>query len=360
MISTVAGMVAQERVRGARRGDARAQLRLGVGRPLAEPHPVPAVGGRPGRARSRPTRRRPPCPRSSGTADRGRSSADRSRRRCGSPRRPRARAAGRTGCRGRTPPHVAATRGPRDPGTVRRNVMAPAWATTTSRFEGSVMTARSAGRAGADGSERALAAVLLGRDQHDEDLAVEGVEAGRRDQRPDGGEDRRHAALHVARAASDRPAVADLGAPRVDGPRAGIAGRDDVEMPGQDDPPPARTAAPPEHDRQRRPRHLLAGPVRVVPDRRPDPGARPRPPGPAPPAHRRPRRPRPPRIPSRSGPDERLQVGQQPVAVHVRDHVGECRRATGGRRPVRHRWHRQPRRMGRVMHVGPPEPLTPT
>ena len=75
-----------------------------------------------------------------------------------------------------------------------------------------------AGRAGPDRGERALPAVLLGRDERDEQLAGEPIEVARRAERPDRGQDRRHAALHVAGAAAVQRAVADLAAPRIGGP----------------------------------------------------------------------------------------------------------------------------------------------
>ena len=153
------------------------------------------------------------------------------------------------------------------PGTVSRNVIAPAWATTTSRFDGSVMIARSPVDAGPDRGERALPAVLLGRDERDDELAVEAVEVAGGAERPDGGEDRRDAALHVAGAAAVQRAVADLAAPRIGRPGRRIAGRHDVEVARQDDPPAARPAGPADDDRQRRPRHLLARPVGVGADR---------------------------------------------------------------------------------------------
>ena len=58
-------------------------------------------------------------------------------------------------------------------------------------------------------------------------------------------------------------AVADLAAPGVRGPGRGVARRHDVDVPDEDEPPAARPPEPPDDDRQRRPRHLLAGPVRV-------------------------------------------------------------------------------------------------
>ena len=95
------------------------------------------------------------------------------------------------------------------PGTVSRNVIAPAWAMTTSRLDGSVMIGQVAGHAGPDRREHPLAAVLLGRHERDEELAGQPIELARRGDRPDRAEDRGHAALHVAGAAAVQLAVAD-------------------------------------------------------------------------------------------------------------------------------------------------------
>ena len=102
-----------------------------------------------------------------------------------------------------------------------------------------------AGRAGADRRERPLAAVLLGRDEGDEQLAGERRERARRRERPHGTEDRGDAALHVARAAAVQAAVADLAGPRVGGPGRGSPGGHDVHVRRQDQPPAAGRPARP-------------------------------------------------------------------------------------------------------------------
>ena len=91
------------------------------------------------------------------------------------------------------------------PGTVSRKVIAPAWATTTSRLGRLGDDREVAGRPGPDRRERALPAVLLGRHEDDEELAVEAVEVAGGAERPDGRQDRGDAALHVAGAAAEEP-----------------------------------------------------------------------------------------------------------------------------------------------------------
>ena len=156
------------------------------------------------------------------------------------------------------------------PGTVSRNVIAPACATTMSRPDGSGDHAGVTGRAGADRRERPLAAVLLGRDEDDEQLARERPRRPRRAPAP--ARAARIAAIPPFMSHAPRPyrrPVADRrrptgrpsrswprrAAPRRRGPR-GSAAR----------PPPC--PAPREHHRQRGPWHLLAGPGGVLPDRR--------------------------------------------------------------------------------------------
>ena len=196
--------------------------------------------------------------------------------------------------------------------------------------------------AGPDGRQGALPAVLLGRYEDDRQRTLQTVEVARRCQRPDGGQDGRHAPLHVARAPAVQRTVADVAAPRIDRPRRGVARWHDVEVARQDESWSVAPAGPPDDDRQRRPRHLLAGPVRVPADVRErgrhDLDGEPQL------AERR-------RGPGRDillgaghapDPDQCPQVGDQPFAVHDRARAG------------------QPRRIGRVMQVGPPEPLIPT
>jgi len=124
-----------------------------------------------------------------------------------------------------------------------------------------------AGGAGSDRGERPLPAILLGRHEHDQQLACEPVEVTGSPERPDGRDDRRHAAFHVAGAPAVQLAIADLGGPRVDMPGGGIAHRNDVEVTGEDDPATALPAGPAEHDRQRRAGHFPARPGRVGPER---------------------------------------------------------------------------------------------
>ena len=172
-------VVAQERVRGVGRVDRPPQVGLRVRRRLAEPDAVPAVGDDPVEDGRRPLAAATRCRRSSGTAGRGPSSAGRSRPRCG--RVSSASSARRSTYRlssADTPSRRCDACAAR-PGTVSRNVIAPAWATTMSRFDGSVMIARSPVDAGPDRGERALAAVLLGRHERDDELAVERARARR-------------------------------------------------------------------------------------------------------------------------------------------------------------------------------------
>ena len=94
--------------------------------------------------------------------------------------------------------------------------------------------------AGPDRGEHPLAAVLLRRDGDRQHLAVEGIRGPRGDERSQRGEDRHDAALHVARPAPVHRAVPDLAAPRIGRPGGGIARRDDVDVPDEEEPPPAR------------------------------------------------------------------------------------------------------------------------
>ena len=86
--------------------------------------------------------------------------------------------------------------------------------------------------------------------------------------RPDRAEDRGDAALHVAGAAPVQPAVADLAAPRVDRPGGRSPGGTTSTWPDSTSRRPPRSPDPADDDRQRRARHLLARPVRVVADGR--------------------------------------------------------------------------------------------
>ena len=248
----------------------------------------------------------------------------------------------RTACRARTRPRAAATRGPRGPGTVSRNVIAPACATTTSRFEGSVMIAMSPVT-----PARIAASVPCppsSSDGHERDDAARPSRRSRspaRAERPDRGQDRRDAALHVAGAAAVERAIADLAGPRIGRPGRRVARRDDVEVAGQDRSagPPARPGPPDDHGQRR----SAASPRRA----------------------------------SRVGPDrsrvrrdrlDRETRGRQGLRGPRRDRLlgpGDARdpdeRGAGRRRAGRGRSRRvrQPRRIGRVMQVGPPEPLIP-
>jgi hypothetical protein len=91
---------------------------------------------------------------------------------------------------------------------------------------------------GANRREHPLAAVLLGRDRDGEHLPVEPVRDTRGGHRPQRGEDRDDAALHVAGAAAVEPAVPNVGCPRIRGPRGEVAGRHDIDVADEQDPPP--------------------------------------------------------------------------------------------------------------------------
>ena len=130
------------------------------------------------------------------------------------------------------------------PGTVSRNVIAPAWATTMSRFDGSGMIARSPVT-----PARIAASVPWPPSSSDGTSATTSSPSSRSRspraaERPDRRQDRGDAALHVAGAAAVQRAVADLAAPRIGRPRRRVAGRHDVEVARQDDPPPAGPAEP--------------------------------------------------------------------------------------------------------------------
>ena len=153
------------------------------------------------------------------------------------------------------------------PGTVSRNVIAPAWATTTSRSDGSVMIAMSPVT-----PARIAASVPCPPSSSDGTRAtisspLEPLEVAGRAERPDGRQDRGDAALHVAGATAVDRAVADLAAPRIGRPRRRIARRarrrDDRtgRSAGRRDRPtrPMTTG-------NERPRHLLARPGRVGAD----------------------------------------------------------------------------------------------
>ena len=125
-------------------------------------------------------------------------------------------------------------------------------------------------RPGPDRRQGALPAVLLRRHERHHELAGERVERARVAQGADRAQDRGHAALHVAGAAPEQAAVADLGRPRVDRPRRGIAGRHDVHVARQHQPAPARRPDAAEHDRER---------SSAAPPRPASPGRRGSPPG---------------------------------------------------------------------------------
>ena len=123
--------------------------------------------------------------------------------------------------------------------------MAPAWATTTSRFDGSVMIARSPVAPARIAASVPWPPSSSDGTSDDHQLAVEAVEVARASPSArTAREDRRDPALHVARAAAVQRAVADLAAPRIGRPGRGIAGRDDIEMARQDDPAAAGRVRP--------------------------------------------------------------------------------------------------------------------
>ena len=232
-------------------------------------------------------------------------------------------------------------------------MIAPAWAMTTSRPVGSVMTAMSPVDAGADRGEHALAAVLLGRHAGDEDLALEPVGEARRRRAPEPrrGSRRRRPSCRTRRArrGDRRRARPAHGSWR---PRRGIADRHDVDVADEHDPPPARPPEPPEDDRQPVARHLVAGPVGIgagLGRIRLEPlDARRRPP-PSSAATR-----------SWTAPSSPVMLGTRTSrasasAAHAASTASAaCRSTLAPRAAAAH-----PRRIGRVMHVGPPEPLTP-
>ena len=120
--------------------------------------------------------------------------------------------------------------------------------------------------AGSDRGQRALPSVLLRRYEHDHQFPIKVPEGAARLECADGSEDGRDTALHVTGAATIESTVADVARPRVRGPRGRIARRHHVEVSGQDDPPTADAPGSADDHRQRRSRHLLAGPVGVRPD----------------------------------------------------------------------------------------------
>ena len=229
------------------------------------------------------------------------------------------------------------------PGTVSRKVIAPAWATTTSRFDGSVMIAMSPVTPGPDRGERPLAAVLLGRDERHDQLAVQPVEVAGRAERPDRGQDRRRRRPSCRRRRDRTAAPSRISrAPRIGRPRGRVAGRDHVEVPGQDDPSPTAAPGPSDDDRQRGPRHLLARPVGVGADR----GER----------SASTTSTAQPEVAQRGLAAQAATASSDPVTLGIRTSAVEVRdepaRAIDRRRA-------QSRRIGRVMQVGPPEPLIP-
>ena len=196
--------------------------------------------------------------------------------------------------------------------------MAPAWATTMSRFDGSGMIARSPVT-----PARIAASVPWPPSSSDGTSATisspgSSSEPAARAEGPDRPEDRGDAGLHVAGAAAVQPAITDVATPRIHGPGRRIARRHDVEMARQDDPPTLAVAGPADHDRQRRTSHLLARPRVVTADGQrvrlddldgqaelPERVGRPGRDSLLRPGHRR-------------DPDERLQVGDQPALVDRR------------------------------------------
>jgi hypothetical protein len=120
-----------------------------------------------------------------------------------------------------------------------------------------------AGHAAADRRQRPLPAILLAGHERDDELATQPPVRTARDDRPDRGEDRRHAALHVARSAAEETAVADHAGPWIDRPGFAVARRHHVEMPRQHDPAPARRANSADDEREAAALGLLARPGRV-------------------------------------------------------------------------------------------------
>ena len=139
-----------------------------------------------------------------------------------------------------------------------------------------------AGRAGPDRGQRPLPAVLLGRDEGDEELAVQPLQVAGRRRAPGSrrGSRRRRPSCRTPHGRRPRR----RGSRRPTDPTvqvAGSPGGTTSRCPDRITPPPAGPSDPPDDDRQRRPGHLLARPVRVGPDggglgrvrpRRPDPG----------------------------------------------------------------------------------------
>ncbi len=260
------GMVAQEVVVRACRGDDRTQLGLGLGGRLAEAHAIASVGGDPvehGRC---------PLPALDDADDRRVRQPHHRHQRIGlgvvptrlvGLERP-AEHEQLVECRDTFPPlrGVSCPPGDGQPEGDRAGVR-----DDDVEVRGLGDDRHVTGNAGADRGQRPLPAVLFGRHEGDDQLTSQPIQVTGRPERPDRGQDRRHAALHVACAAAIQRSVPDLRAPRIGRPGRRVAGRDDIEVPRQHEPPPARPAGATDHDRERGPRHLLAGPVRVRADR---------------------------------------------------------------------------------------------
>src|SRR5215213_3914728 len=202
------------------------------------------------------------------------------------------------------------------------------------------------GAAGPDRGEHPLTTVLLRRNRHDEQLAVETLRDAARDEGADRGDDRDDATLHVAGTPPVHGSVANLTAPRVGRPRRRVTGGDDVDVTDEEEPPAARSTQPTDDDGQRCPRHFRAREIRIRGER------------------------------NRIGLDPiglEADLGEQPL-----DDVLDRLLRTGDRRnpdelaqvaldrgrrndvagaDLGVRLHA--RRIGRVRHVGPPEPFSP-
>ena len=184
---------------------------------------------------------------------------------------PRAPGPGRRGCRAPTRPRAGGSRGPPGPGRSSRNVIAPAWAMTTSSADGSGMIAQVAGRAGPDRRQRPLAAVLLGRHERDDQLALQPARARRSRRAP--GRAPRIAATPPFMSHAPRPySSPSRTSPPTTGRRSRSRGRRAARRPtwpDEHEPPPARPARPARARPGASSRgDLLARPRRVVADRR--------------------------------------------------------------------------------------------